>query len=392
MTSGAPPPVEGSGARRAVRPRADGSSAGTNRPSVRKARRVRRAARGARVRRAHGRAPPPRVPATALRRQCPPAPRPRFERLPPPAPKPTFETWGPFKATPAGALARPAARAAAVVLRLARGRARRVGRARPSSSARPAGRLRSVATLPSRRAGAAAFVDGGAVDPIGGEDGAAAPSDEIIRVDLASHEVTSAGRFVEPLAGAGYVQKGRLADPRRRLDGRAVRDRRAAVHASGHGRRGARLPEPTRDPAVTVRGDTLYVAGGRTETGPSDAVYAVDLGDGTVSVVGHLPRAVPAGPWSPPAASSTCSEEGQAPARCARSYRVRAGHGHDRGRRNDAAPARGRRRGERRWSTYLLGGTRPTAVPGGSDPPPPPPLRVAAGRPTTPEIAVTEAG
>ena len=64
----------------------------------------------------------------------------------------------------------------------------------------PGGTLRSVATLPSRRAGAAAFVDGGAVYLIGGEDGAAAPSDEILRVDLASHDVTSAGRFVEPLA------------------------------------------------------------------------------------------------------------------------------------------------------------------------------------------------
>ena len=70
----------------------------------------------------------------------------------------------------------------------------------------PGGKLRSVATLPSRRAGAAAFVDGGAVYLIGGEDGAAAPSDEILRLDLASHEVTSAGRFVEPLSGAGYVQ------------------------------------------------------------------------------------------------------------------------------------------------------------------------------------------
>ena len=61
----------------------------------------------------------------------------------------------------------------------------------------------------------------------------------------------------------------------------------------------ARLPEATRDPAVTVRGDTLYVAGGRTESGLSNAVYAVDLGAGTVSVVGRLPHAVSGGALVP---------------------------------------------------------------------------------------------
>ena len=61
----------------------------------------------------------------------------------------------------------------------------------------------------------------------------------------------------------------------------------------------ARLPEATRDPAVTVRGNTVYVAGGRTESGLSNAVYAVDLGDGTVSVVGRLPHAVSGGALVP---------------------------------------------------------------------------------------------
>ena len=125
----------------------------------------------------------------------------------------------------------------------------------------------------------------------------------------------------------------------------------------------ARLPEATRDAAVTMRGDTLYVAGGRTESGLSNAVYAVDLGAGTVAVIGHLPHRgvrralVPAGGKlyllggkdaagpvrddrrSIDPATGTIENAGTMPRPLAGAAVVRVG-----------------------GATYLLGGTRPTAI------------------------------
>ena len=207
------------------------------------------------------------------------------------APAPRGERWGPLKATPAGRLASPAGRAAAalfanrvVVLGGTAGNAVQLGT--------PGGVMRRVGSLPSERASAAAFATKGAVYLIGGERGVETPSDEILRFDLASHRVTPAGRFIEPLAGAGYVSSGgslllvggwtgeKYATAVLRF---TLPDNAALV---------ARLPEALRDPAVVLHGGRLYVAGGRGDAGPSDTVYVVDLASGTVSVLGRLPRAV----------------------------------------------------------------------------------------------------
>jgi N-acetylneuraminic acid mutarotase len=227
---------------------------------------------------------------------------------------------------------------------------------------RPGAALRSIGALPSRRAGGAAFLNGGAVYFVGGEDATATPSDEILEVNPATGEVTSAGRFVEPLAGAGYVQSG---DSLVLVGGWTGEQYATAVlrfTLPDTADVVARLPEATRDAAVTVRGDTLYVAGGRTESGLSDAVYAVDLGAGTVSVVGRLPHAV-AGAALVPAggklyliggkdaagpvrtivsidpATGTIGNAGTMPRPLAGAAVVRAG-----------------------GATYLIGGTRPTSV------------------------------
>jgi N-acetylneuraminic acid mutarotase len=160
---------------------------------------------------------------------------------------------------------------------------------------KPGAKLRPVASLPSIRAGAAAFVDRGAVYLIGGEQGGEPPTDEILRFDLATHEVTHAGSFVEPLAGAGYAQAGGAMYLVGGWTGELYATAVLRFTLPSTATVVARLPVATRDPAVVLRGGTLYVAGGRTETGLSDTVYAVDLAGGTVSVLGRLPRAVAGG-------------------------------------------------------------------------------------------------
>jgi hypothetical protein len=215
-----------------------------------------------------------------------PAPTP-----PRPAPKPAFERWGPLKATQAGRLARPAVRAAAV---LSGGRVVVLGGSASDAVqvGPPAGPLRATATLPGTRAGAAAFLSGGSVHLIGGEDGAAPPTDEILRVDAVAGTVEPAGSFVEPIAGAGYVQG---ADALFVVGGWTGTQYATAVlryTLPDTASVVARLPVATRDMAVGVRGDTIYAAGGRTADGPTDAVYAVDLAAGTVEVLGRLPEPV----------------------------------------------------------------------------------------------------
>src|SRR5262249_54859162 len=54
----------------------------------------------------------------------------------------------------------------------------------------------------------------------------------------------------------------------------------------------SRLPVGVRSPAVALVGNTLYVAGGQTEQGPSTAVYAVDVDSGGVTSLGQLPQPV----------------------------------------------------------------------------------------------------
>jgi len=66
---------------------------------------------------------------------------------------------------------------------------------------KPGASLRRVGSLPTPRAGAAAFAGDGAVYLIGGEHAGSTPSDEILRFDLRTHRISSAGRFIEPLAG-----------------------------------------------------------------------------------------------------------------------------------------------------------------------------------------------
>jgi N-acetylneuraminic acid mutarotase len=208
----------------------------------------------------------------------------------PPAAAPT-PRWGPLSATPVGRLASPASRAAAtvagnrvVVLGGSGGDVVQLGD--------PTGVVRRVGTLPRPLASGAALAADGAVYLIGGEHAGATPSDEILRFDLASREVTSAGRFVEPLAGAGYVQSGDSLLIAGGWTGEKYATAVLRFSLPGTVDLLARLPEAVRDPAVALHAGKLYVAGGRTAAGLSRQVYVVDLGAGDVSILGRLPQAV----------------------------------------------------------------------------------------------------
>jgi hypothetical protein len=216
-----------------------------------------------------------------------PAPR---KKLAPRVAAPT-PRWGPLIATPTGRLAAPTSSAAAAVVG---GRVVVLG-----GSARdgvqvgdPRGVLRRAARLPEPLASGAALASGGAVYLIGGARAGGTPSDEILRFDLASRGVTSAGQFVEPLAGAGYAQSGDSLLVVGGWTGEKLATAVLRFSLPGTVDLVARLPQATRDPAVALQGGKLYVAGGRTASGLSRQVYRVDLAAGAVSVVGRLPRGV----------------------------------------------------------------------------------------------------
>ncbi len=52
----------------------------------------------------------------------------------------------------------------------------------------------------------------------------------------------------------------------------------------------ARLPAGVRYAGVATLNGAIYVAGGLTQAGPSDAVYSIDVSQGTVARIGTLPR------------------------------------------------------------------------------------------------------
>jgi hypothetical protein len=208
-------------------------------------------------------------------------------------PRSARRSWGPLSARPFGRLPAVANIAAGVI-----SGDRLVvlgGRAAAGSDSVYAGHagsaLKLVGKLPAPLKAAAAFTAGGDVLVVGGEHGSS-PTDEILRIDLAKHEVTSAGRFNEPLAEAGvvaqdgavYLVGGWTGEKYATAVLRFVPPSQTTVVA--------RLPEGTRSPAVALVGKRLYVAGGLTQSGRSRKVFSVDTESGEVKALGELPQAV----------------------------------------------------------------------------------------------------
>jgi hypothetical protein len=215
-----------------------------------------------------------------------------------PAPTPTVkmqQSWGPLSATvltrlPAGTRGSSAVASGKQIVVIG-------GRASTAVLAgAPRAGLRNVATLPSARIAATAYVQHGTVYLLGGEDDSGA-TDQVLRINLATHSVSVAGRFQEPLAGAASVQVGshiyvvggwtgsKYASAVLRFQpSEAVQQHKTLLIT--------RLPVALRSAAVAYLDNHLYVAGGRTATGLSREIYAVDLGNATVKIVGHIPQAV----------------------------------------------------------------------------------------------------
>lgn len=209
--------------------------------------------------------------------------------LPPVVHKVTYR-WGPLTVSPYGKLPSGAPNAAAAVVgpKLAVVGGNGTGLV---LAGRLGGKLVPVARVSRPRASAQVFALGDTLYVLGGEQGGK-PSDDLLRIDLATGRGQTVAKFVEPLAEAGVATRGKSAY----LVGGWTGDQYATAILKLTPPRAAslvaRLPEGVRAPAVVRLGHTLYVAGGRTEQGLSDKVYAVDLDAGTVTSLPSLPRPV----------------------------------------------------------------------------------------------------
>jgi hypothetical protein len=202
--------------------------------------------------------------------------------LPPPrvVHKVTYK-WGPLKVQPYGKLpAGPPNAAAAVVgrkLAVVGGNGTGLVLAGPLG-----GKLVPVALVSSPRTSSEAFALGGMLYVVGGEV-RGKPTDDVLRIDLATGRGRTVSKFDEPLAEAGVVTRGGNAYLVGGWTGDQYGTAILKFTPPGAISLVTRLPEGTRSPAVVRLGHTLYVAGGRTEQGLSGQVFAVDLDSGTVT-------------------------------------------------------------------------------------------------------------
>jgi hypothetical protein len=156
---------------------------------------------------------------------------------------------------------------------------------------RPGGKLVPVARLSRPRASAQAFQLGGELYVLGGEQ-AGKPADDVLRIDLGTGHGSTVAKFVEPLAEAGVVPSGKTVYLVGGWTGEKYATAILKLTSPTTSTLLARLPDGLRAPAVARLGHTLYVAGGRTASGPSARVYAVDLGSGVVTPLAELPSPV----------------------------------------------------------------------------------------------------
>jgi hypothetical protein len=151
-----------------------------------------------------------------------------------------------------------------------------------------------VTALRRPRAAAVAFPSHGTLWVVGGEEGQRVTAG-MLRINPLTGRIRATGAFEEPLAEAGvaadagsaYLVGGFTGD---QLASGILRFTPPATVTLV-----SRLPAGTRLPAVALVGRTLYVAGGRTDSGPTTGVYAVDVDTGGLTTLGPLPQPVEGG-------------------------------------------------------------------------------------------------
>jgi outer membrane protein assembly factor BamB len=191
-----------------------------------------------------------------------------------------------------GSLPAPTSRLAAVALD--KGRIVALGGlvAGTSSSqvlAGPPDDLRRIGSLPAPTHDAAAVVSSsGNVVLLGGGQSVSVPA--VVGVDPRTGRTRRLPRLDEPLSDLGAA----VVHGRTYLVGgfTGTRFASAILRLGSHDRTAvvARLPAGTRYAGVAGLGGAIYVAGGVTESGPSTAVYRVDVRTGRVAHIGRLPR------------------------------------------------------------------------------------------------------
>lgn len=146
------------------------------------------------------------------------------------------------------------------------------------------GHLRRAGRLPAPTHDAAATLLGGSVYLFGG--GEATSVDSVVRVDPQTGRAVAVGRIGEPLSDLGAVVVGGKAYL---VGGYTGSKYATAVLRYPGAKVVSRLPTGTRYAGVAALGGRIYVAGGLTVNGPTDAVYEVAL-PGPVRQVATLPR------------------------------------------------------------------------------------------------------
>jgi outer membrane protein assembly factor BamB len=154
----------------------------------------------------------------------------------------------------------------------------------------PPGRLLPRGTLPAPTHDAAATFSGGSIRLYGG--GRAVSQPDVVLLDAATGAARRRPPLDEPLSDLGGV----TIRGRDYLVGGYTGSRyAAAILRVGRGDRTttvARLPVGLRYAGVAALGGRIYVAGGVTPAGSSDAVYRIDPTAGTVLRIGTLSRPI----------------------------------------------------------------------------------------------------
>ena len=164
----------------------------------------------------------------------------------------------------------------------------------PSTSAASRARaaaLHLAARLPVKLATTALLRLGSSVYAVGGTTRDGTPSDGIWRLDLKTGQVTSAGRFIEPLTGAAAATRAGVLYLAGGWTGSQLATGILRWSPGQSSSLVTRLPVALRDGSAGFVGGKLYVAGGSPRQ-----VYEVDVDAGTLTVTSTEPQQLSAAP------------------------------------------------------------------------------------------------